>query len=67
MFLFFISKENKNLIKSIKTLSGINPGNIELYKLATQHRSIAKHNEIGLQAECHMRAIRPDEPLKDRF
>lgn len=47
--LFFISRDNRKLIKSIKTLAGVNPGNIELYKLATQHRSIAKHNEIGFR------------------
>ena len=47
--LFFTSKSNRRLIKSIKTISGINPGNIELYKLVTQHRSIAKQNEIGFR------------------
>jgi len=47
--LFFNTKNNRQLIKSIKTLAGINPGNIELYKLATQHRSIAKQNEIGFK------------------
>lgn len=47
--MFFKTKGNRQLIKAVKTLSGINPGNIELYKLATQHRSIAKHNEIGFR------------------
>ena len=47
--LFFTSKSNRELIKSIKTISGISPGNIELYKLVTQHRSIAKQNEIGFR------------------
>ena len=47
--LFFTSKSNRRLIKSIKTISGISPGNIELYKLVTQHRSIAKQNEIGFR------------------
>ena len=47
--LFFTSKSNRRLIKSINTISGINPGNIELYKLVTQHRSIAKQNEIGFR------------------
>ena len=47
--LLFTSKSNRELIKSIKTISGISPGNIELYKLVTQHRSIAKQNEIGFR------------------
>jgi len=47
--LFFFSKSDRHIVRAIKTISGINPGNIELYKLATQHRSIAKQNEIGLR------------------
>lgn len=47
--LFFDSKDNRNLIKSVKTITGVSPYNIELYKLATQHRSIAKHNKIGFR------------------
>ncbi len=47
--MLFYSKSNRNIIRAIKTISGINPGNIELYKLATQHRSIAKQNDIGLK------------------
>ncbi len=47
--LFFYSKDNRHITRAIKTISGINPGNIELYKLATQHRSIAKQNDIGLR------------------
>ena len=47
--LFFNSKDNKKLIRSIKNIAGISPCNIELYKLATQHRSIAKQNEIGFR------------------
>lgn len=47
--LFFKTKSNRQLIKSVKNFAGINPGNIELYKLATQHRSIAKQNEIGFR------------------
>lgn len=47
--LFFDSKNNRNLIKSVVAITGVYPHNIELYKLATQHRSIAKHNEIGFR------------------
>lgn len=47
--LFFNSKDNKKLIRSIKNIAGISPRNIELYKLATQHRSIAKQNDIGFK------------------
>ncbi len=43
------SKSNRNLRRSIKTIAGITPGNVELYKLATQHRSIARQNDIGLK------------------
>ena len=46
---FFSSKSDRKLSKSIKALSGVTPGNIELYKLATQHRSIAKQNNIGFR------------------
>lgn len=46
---FFSSKSNRKLVKSVKTLAGVSPGNIELYKLATQHRSIAKQNDIGFR------------------
>jgi ribonuclease-3 len=49
VLLFFSSKSNRKLIKSVKTLIGVSPGNIELYKLATQHRSIAKQNNIGFR------------------
>lgn len=47
--LFFYSKNNRKLLKSVKTITGVSPVNIELYKLATQHRSIAKHNDIGFR------------------
>lgn len=47
--MFLISRNNRKLVKSVKTITGVNPVNIELYKLATQHRSIAKHNDIGLR------------------
>ena len=47
--LLFNSKSNRKLKASVKTITGIYPVNIELYKLATQHRSIAKHNNIGFR------------------
>lgn len=47
--LFLLSKSNRKLVKSVKTITGVSPVNIELYKLATQHRSIAKHNDIGFR------------------
>ena len=47
--LFFSSKNDRKLIRSVSSITGINPRNIEPYKLATQHRSIAKHNEIGFR------------------
>lgn len=43
------SKSNSLLRKSIRSIAGITPGNVELYKLATQHRSIARQNDIGLR------------------
>ncbi len=43
------SKSNSLLKKSIRSIAGITPGNVELYKLATQHRSIARQNDIGLR------------------
>ncbi len=46
---FFHTKNNSKLIQSVKNIAGITPGNIELYKLVTQHRSIAKPNKIGLR------------------
>ncbi len=45
----FRSEAEKSLISSIKNIAGISPGNLDLYKLATQHRSIAKQNEIGVR------------------
>ncbi|MCK5105509.1 MAG: ribonuclease III [Cyclobacteriaceae bacterium] len=47
--LFINSKIDRGIIKSVKTITGIKPRNVELYKLATQHRSIAKQNEIGFR------------------
>lgn len=47
--LFFQSRNNRKLSRSVKNIAGVAPANIELYKLATQHRSIAKHNEIGFR------------------
>jgi ribonuclease III len=43
------SKSNSLLRKSIRSIAGVTPGNLELYKLATQHRSIARQNDIGLR------------------
>lgn len=43
------SKSNSSLKRSIKTIAGITPRNVELYKLATQHRSIARQNNVGLR------------------
>lgn len=36
-------------MRAVKTIAGVTPRNIELYKLATQHRSIARQNTIGLK------------------
>jgi len=47
--LFFNSKNNRKLRASVKSITGVYPVNIELYKLATQHRSIAKQNVIGFR------------------
>jgi len=43
------SKGNRALRRSIRAIAGVTPGNLELYKLATQHRSIARQNDIGLK------------------
>lgn len=43
------SKSNSLLRKSIRSIAGVTPGNVELYKLATQHRSIARQNDIGVR------------------
>ncbi len=43
------SKSNRALMRAVKTIAGVTPRNIELYKLATQHRSIARQNNIGLK------------------
>ena len=43
------SGSNSKIRRSIKAIAGITPNNVELYKLATQHRSIAKQNDIGLK------------------
>ena len=47
--MFFSSKNNRKLKASVKAITGVSPVNIELYKLATQHRSIAKQNNIGFR------------------
>jgi ribonuclease-3 len=43
------SQSNRILVRSIQNIAGVTPRNIELYKLATQHRSIARQNNIGLK------------------
>ena len=43
------SSSNRALRRSIRAIAGVTPGNVELYKLATQHRSIARQNNIGLK------------------
>lgn len=45
----FLSKEDKNLLKSIKIITGIRPYNLSLYKLAMIHTSTARINEQGLK------------------
>jgi ribonuclease III len=46
---FRISNEDKNLAKTIKHILGIQPFNINLYRLATQHSSVAKENIGGIK------------------
>ncbi len=41
------SKKDKRLITAIKTIVGSKPLNLDLYRLATQHSSIASTNEKG--------------------
>ena len=47
--LFRLSKEDKNLARTIKHILGIKPLNINLYRLATQHSSVAKENIGGIK------------------
>lgn len=43
------SKTDEKLVRAIKNLAGISPSNLELYKLATVHSSIAKENGTGFK------------------
>ena len=45
----FTPDESTSFKKSIKNITGIQPANIALYKLATQHRSVAPQNEKGVR------------------
>ena len=47
--IFRISKEDKNLAKTIKHILGIKPFNVNLYRLATLHSSVAKENIGGIK------------------
>lgn len=42
-------KPDEVLIRAIKNIAGISPSNIELYRLATVHSSIAKENGAGFK------------------
>ena len=42
-------KPDEVLIRAIKNIAGISPSNIELYRLATVHSSIAKENGTGFK------------------
>lgn len=44
-----LSTKEKKLRRSIKNITGIRPKNLEVYKLATQHRSIARQNDKGFK------------------
>lgn len=43
------SKEDKALIASIKTITGSKPFNLKLYKIATQHTSVARSVKAGFK------------------
>lgn len=43
------SEKDKRLITAIKTIVGSKPFNLELYRLAIKHSSVAKHNIQGLK------------------
>ena len=43
------SKEDKQLIASIKAITGYRPYLLAPYKLATQHTSVARENEQGIK------------------
>jgi ribonuclease-3 len=44
-----LTREEKELAKSIKHILGLNPINIKPYRLATQHSSVAKENIGGVK------------------
>ncbi len=46
---FFDSPGNRSFRQKIKAIAEVFPENLELYKLATKHRSIARQNDIGLK------------------
>lgn len=46
---FFDSASNRRFRQKIRAIAEVFPENIELYKLATKHRSIARQNDIGLR------------------
>ncbi|HKR03532.1 MAG TPA: ribonuclease III [Bacteroidia bacterium] len=49
-FKYFIrSSEEKNLISSLKNLTGFYPGNLSVYKLAFSHKSVAKETNKGIK------------------
>jgi ribonuclease-3 len=43
------SKNDEKLIRAIKNIAGLTPSNLELYRLATVHSSIAKENGQGFK------------------
>jgi ribonuclease-3 len=47
--IFRFSKDDKNLARTIRQILGIRPLNINLYRLATKHSSIAKENIGGIK------------------
>lgn len=46
---FRLSKDDKDLARAIKLILGIRPNNVKLYRLATQHSSVAKENIGGIK------------------
>ena len=48
-FYYFKSKDDKRLIESVKNITGRKPINVNLFRLSTQHRSIAKQNPKGFR------------------
>lgn len=43
------SQHDQKLIRAIQNIAGLTPSNVELYKLATVHSSIAQENKHGLK------------------